>query len=158
MLSPPRGQSTCSFGSAACQRDATSRALRFPPPSRRARARRSHPTLAAPFSLVSHLAPSSFAPRSPCTTLNTRSSLPSLHHAALLAPRSPCTTVRSLCTTRFFRTKPLAHHAHHASSWSLPHRRATLSSHPARLAPRASFAPNPTPTTPTTPTRATRGR
>ena len=28
----------------ACQRDATSRALRFPPPSRRARARRSHPT------------------------------------------------------------------------------------------------------------------
>merc|ERR1712086_1183360 len=27
----------------ACQRDATSRALRFPPPSRRARARRSHP-------------------------------------------------------------------------------------------------------------------
>ena len=35
--------------------------------------------------------------------------------------------------------------------WSLPHRRATLSSHPARLAPRASFAPNPSRTTLTTP-------
>ena len=94
-------------------------------------------TLAAPFSLVSHLAPSSFAPRSPCTsTLHTRSSLPSLHHAALLAPRSPCTTVHSLCTMRFFRTKPLAHHAHHASSWSLPHRRAH-----ALLAPRSPPPP-----------------
>ena len=40
------------------------------------------------------MGPSSFAPRSPCTTLNTRSSLPSLHHAAaLLTPCSPRTTL-----------------------------------------------------------------
>ena len=87
-----------------------------------------------------------------CTPLNTRSSLPSLHRAALLAPRWPRPFLsfpivgpssfapRSLCTTLNTRSSlPSLHHAALLAPRCSPC--TTLSLHPARLAPRSPRTP-----------------